>query len=158
VKPGKAIVLGDNIDTDQILGAHRLTLPSVAAMAPYAFEHHKLFQKVFEAGDIIVAGNNFGCGSSREQASAVLKERGVSSIVAKGFARIFYRNAINLGLRLIECPIATATTTGDQIKIAAIRLRNLTTRQDHAIEPLPAFLQAIVDCGGATGLCRKKKE
>jgi 3-isopropylmalate/(R)-2-methylmalate dehydratase small subunit len=148
---GKAIHFGNNIDTDQIIGAQYLTLPAITLMADHLFEHHADFTAHFCEGDIIVAGENFGCGSSRQQAAAVLKERGVAAIVAVSFARIFFRNAINLGLRLIECPDAAGIKAGDRLEITGNRLHNLTSGKNSLIEPLPSFLQTIFDNGGVAG-------
>lgn len=153
---GKAIVFGNNIDTDQIIGAQYLTLPTIIMMAEHLFENHDQFTGRFKSGDIIVAGENFGCGSSREQAPAVLKERGVAAIVATSFARIFFRNAINLGLRLIECRQAAEISAGDQLQIGHDTLQNLTTTRAYRIQPLPPFLQEIADCGGVVGYLRGK--
>jgi 3-isopropylmalate/(R)-2-methylmalate dehydratase small subunit len=155
---GKAIVFGKNIDTDQIIGAQYLTLPTIALMSEHLFENHAQFTRHFSSGDIIVAGENFGCGSSREQAPAVLKERGVAAIVAASFARIFFRNAINLGLRLIECRQAAEMSAGDRLQINYDTLRNLTTTRTYHIEPLPPFLQDIADRGGVVGYLQKKGE
>lgn len=145
---GKAIVFGDNIDTDQILGAHHLTRPSIADMAPYAFEHHGHFAEGFAPGDIVVAGKNFGCGSSREQAPAVLQERGVAAVVAVSFARIFFRNAINLGLTVIECPEAGAIGPLEQLELGDEAIRSLTTGRIFPIVPLPPFIRELVASGG----------
>ena len=144
----KAIKFGNNIDTDQIIGAQHLTLPAIHDMAPYAFEHHAHFIAHFERGDILVGEENFGCGSSREQAPAVLKERGVAAIIARSFARIFYRNAINLGLRLMVCAEAAEIMELDVLEIGHDHLRSLTTGKDYALEPLPSFVHEILDCGG----------
>lgn len=145
---GKAITFGDNIDTDQIIGAHHLTRPDIAAMAPYAFEHHLHFSRDFAQGDIIVAAANFGCGSSREQAPAVLQERGAAAIVAVSFARIFFRNAINLGLPLIECPEAGEIKPLEQLEIDDDQLRSLTTGRQFRIVPLPPFIRSFIASGG----------
>jgi 3-isopropylmalate/(R)-2-methylmalate dehydratase small subunit len=145
---GKAIVFGNNIDTDQIIGAHHLTLASVAAMAPYSFENHRQFTDHFASGDIIVGGENFGCGSSREQAPAVLKERGVAAVVAKGFARIFFRNAINLGLPVFICEGADHLTAFAKLSISDSYIKDETTGQKYPIVPLPTFIQEIVASGG----------
>ncbi len=152
---GKAIVFANNIDTDQIIGAQYLTLATIAQMSGHLFEHHPQFTDHFSRGDIVVGGANFGCGSSREQAAAVLQERGVAAVVAVGFARIFFRNAINLGLRLIECPAAAEISAGDILAIDTDRLSNLTTGKAYPITPLPSFLQDIVDRGGVIGCLRK---
>ncbi len=153
---GKAIVFGDNIDTDQIIGAHHLTRPSIAAMAPCAFEHHAHFQRDFAAGDIIVAGRNFGCGSSREQAPAVLLEQGVAAVVAVSFARIFFRNAINLGLALIECPEAGEIRPLEQLGIDGDTIKSLATGRQYGIVPLPPFIQVFIDSGGVVAHLRDR--
>ena len=153
---GNAIVFGDNIDTDQIIGAHHLTRPSIADMAPYAFLHQSHFRRDFAPGDIVVAGRNFGCGSSREQAPAVLKERGVAAIVAKSFARIFFRNAINLGLTLIECPEAGEIRPLERLEIGGDSLLSLTTGRKFTIVPLPPFIQAFLDNGGVVAHLRTR--
>jgi 3-isopropylmalate/(R)-2-methylmalate dehydratase small subunit len=153
---GKAIKFGDNIDTDQIIGAHHLTLPAIRDMAPFTFEHHAHFISHFTRGDILVGEENFGCGSSREQAPAVLKARGVAAIVARSFARIFFRNAINLGLRLIVCAEAAEIRELDELAIDHDHLRNLTTGKESAIEPLPPFIREILDGGGVLPYLRKK--
>jgi 3-isopropylmalate/(R)-2-methylmalate dehydratase small subunit len=153
---GKAIKFGNNIDTDQIIGAHHLTLSTISDMVRYTFEHHAHFITHFERGDILVGEDNFGCGSSREQAPAVLKERGVAAIVARGFARIFFRNAINLGLRLIICPETADIVDLDILAIDTDRLRNVTTGREYVIEPLPSFVCEILKGGGIIPYLQKK--
>ncbi len=155
---GKAITFGNNIDTDQIIGAHHLSLPSIAEMAPYAFEHHANFVTHFVSGDIIVGGDNFGCGSSREQAPAVLRKRGVAAVVARGFARIFFRNAVNLGLPVIVCPEAGEIEELAQLLIAGNRLRNRTTGREHGVTPLPSFIQDLIGDGGIIAHLRRKEQ
>jgi len=145
---GKVIKFGKNIDTDQIIGAHHLTLPTIQAMSQHTFEHHDNFINNFTSGDIIVAEDNFGCGSSREQAPAVLKNRGVAAIIAPGFARIFYRNAINLGLPLIVCADADEIMEQDVLRLEKDQLTNLTTGKGYRIDPMPPFIGKILDCGG----------
>lgn len=152
---GKAITFGDNIDTDQIIGAHHLVLPDIKAMAPFAFEHHEQFTTGFSRGDIIIAGENFGCGSSREQAPAVLKERGVAAIVARSFARIFYRNGINIGLRLVVCPQGVDAFNGDNFELGSDSLRNTTDGRHYEVEPLPPFIQTVLKCGGIVEYIRR---
>jgi 3-isopropylmalate dehydratase small subunit len=153
---GKAIKFGNNIDTDQIIGAHHLTLPTIHDMARHTFEHHANFMTHFEKGDILVGEDNFGCGSSREQAPAVLKERGVAAIVARGYARIFFRNAINLGLRLIVCPEAADIVELDVLSIESDRLCNVTTGKVYGIEPLPLSIVAILKSGGIISSLQNK--
>jgi 3-isopropylmalate/(R)-2-methylmalate dehydratase small subunit len=154
---GKAITFGNNIDTDQIIGAQHLTQPSIAHMAPYAFEHHDRFTAHFIRGDILVGGENFGCGSSREQAPAVLKERGVAAIVARSFARIFFRNAINLGLPVIICPGAGEIEDFARLEISGNQLRDTMTGWQYPIVPLPSFIQDLVAAGGIIAHLRHKR-
>jgi len=147
---GKAIVMGDNVDTDQIIGAEHLTLATIEDMTPYTFANDVNYGANFAAGDIIVAGHNFGCGSSREQAAAVLKAAGAAAVVATGFARIFYRNAINLGLRVLTCEATDEIVNLDRIRVdmAAGEIRNLNRPGRYRIAPLPPFIQAILNAGG----------
>lgn len=144
----KAIIFGDNIDTDQIIAASRLVLPTIKSMSIYCFEHYPQFTNSYSAGDFIVGGQNFGCGSSREQAPAVLKERGVRAIIAKSFARIFYRNAVNLGIRLILCDAADSIGLFDKLKIEDNRLINITGNCEYPVQPFPDFIEEIINHGG----------
>jgi 3-isopropylmalate/(R)-2-methylmalate dehydratase small subunit len=118
---GKAWVAGDDIDTDQIYHGQYLPLTDPKEMAKHAMEFvpgMENFAKEVRFGDIVVAGKNFGCGSSREHAVVCLKENGVSCVVADSFARIFYRNAVNLGFPLLECPaVSKMVKTGDQVEV-----------------------------------------
>ena len=109
------------------------------------------FAQKVQQGDIIVAGNNFGCGSSREHAPATIKASGVSCVIANSFARIFYRNSINIGLAIIECPeAAAAISQGDQVSVDFVKgeIVDETTGQRFEAEPFPEFLQEIIDKGG----------
>lgn len=153
---GKAIKFGDNVDTDQIIGGHHLNLPTVRDMAPFTFENDSRFRANFEKGDIIVGGDNFGCGSSREQAPAVLKERGVGAIVARSFARIFFRNAINLGIPLVECPEAVSIRHRERLEITGDQIRCPDTGGRYRINPLPAFIREILSDGGIVAHFRRK--
>lgn len=155
---GKALTFGNNIDTDQIIGAHYLTLPTIKEMAPHTFEHYPDFVANFRPGDIIVGGHNFGCGSSREQAPRVLQERGVAAIVAISFARIFFRNAINLGILLLECPEADKIKTGEELVIDGDNLRSTTTNRTFQTEPLPPSVRALVESGGIVAHFRQKED
>ena len=148
---GKTWKFGDDIDTDVIIPANRLLLPldemKAFAMAPI----DPVFAANVTTGDIIVSGTNFGCGSSREQAPAVLKALGVQAIVARSFARIFFRNAINLGLPVIECDdIYDAVEPGDRLELSledgTIRLSRLN--RSFRGSRLPDFLLAIIQAGG----------
>ncbi len=130
---GKAWVAGDDIDTDQIYHGQYLPLTDPKEMAKHAMEFvpgMENFAKEVKPGDIMVAGKNFGCGSSREHAVVCLKENGVSCVVADSFARIFYRNAINLGFPLLECPaVSKIVKTGDRVEvdIGTGQVTNLST-------------------------------
>ncbi|EGW37295.1 3-isopropylmalate dehydratase small subunit [Desulfosporosinus sp. OT] len=146
----KTIKFGDNVDTDQIIPAQYLSLSTIQQIAPHTFEFHGNFANDFKPGDIICGNDNFGCGSSREQAPAVLQERGVSAVIARSFARIFYRNAINIGLLLVECEKADEIRHGDVLEIDPQKgvIRNITTDCNLEITPLPPFMQEILNCGG----------
>jgi 3-isopropylmalate/(R)-2-methylmalate dehydratase small subunit len=147
---GRALTFGDNVDTDQIIGAEHLTLATVRDMVKHAFKNHPNFVDNFHSGDIVVAGHNFGCGSSREQAPAVLRAAGVGAIVAKSFARIFFRNAINLGLAVLECEQADSVANLDrlQIDVTSGTIRDLTANRQHQAAALPDFIRAILASGG----------
>lgn len=155
---GKTIKLGDNVDTDQIIPAQYLSQATIRQMAPHTFEFYENFTKEFKPGDIIAGNDNFGCGSSREQAPAVLKERGVSAVIAGSFARIFYRNAINIGLLLVECEKADEIRQGDVLEIDTQKgvVRNITSDSNLEITPLPPFMQEILNCGGIVKHLQKR--
>jgi 3-isopropylmalate/(R)-2-methylmalate dehydratase small subunit len=155
---GKAIKFGNNIDTDQIIGAQYLCLPTIEEIARYTFDNYPHFTTNFTKGDIVVGQDNFGCGSSREQAPAVLKEMGVAAIVACSFARIFFRNAINLGIMLIECPEAYQINHLDELEINNDRIRCRTTGREFPILPLPDFIRALVEQGGIIASLQMKNE
>jgi 3-isopropylmalate/(R)-2-methylmalate dehydratase small subunit len=153
---GNAIKFGNNVDTDQIIGAHHLNLPTIRDMAPFTFENDPRFKADFKTGDIIVGGENFGCGSSREQAPAVLKERGVGAIVARSFARIFFRNAINLGIALVECPDAGKISHLERLEMDGDAIRCPDSGGKFHIEPLPPFIREILVDGGIIAHLRRK--
>ncbi len=146
---GKVWLLGDDIDTDIIIPTEYLALKTVKDMAPYGFSplRPELAAQI-KPGDIIVAGKNFGCGSSREHAPLVLKLNGVSCIVAESFARIFYRNSINTGLPIVE--FDGEIEEGDQLEVDFEQgvLWNLTRGTEGVFPPFPAFLQKIIHAGG----------
>lgn len=150
-------VLGDDIDTDIIIPTEYLALPSIDDMKQYAFSplRPELASQI-QVGDVIVAGKNFGCGSSREQAPEVIKALGIKAVIAKSFARIFFRNAINNGLLLIEnAKLHDVVTEGDCLNIEinqAIEYKN--TR--YPITPLPDNLLEIMNAGGLVGAMRKR--
>ncbi|MBA3431737.1 MAG: 3-isopropylmalate dehydratase small subunit [Actinobacteria bacterium] len=143
---------GNNVDTDVIIPARYLTTTDEATLAAHALEDlDQSFASAVQPGDVVVAGANFGCGSSREHAPVALKGAGVSAVVAESFARIFFRNAINTGLAVIECPDAVDNTdTGDHIEVDVGEsvVRNTTKGLTWRTEPLPPFVMDIVRAGG----------
>lgn len=150
----------NDVDTDQIIASQYLLLPNIEEMKVYAFESiDPDFSKKVQEGDIVVAGENFGCGSSREQAPSVLKALGVKAIVAKSFARIFYRNAINIGLPIIECPEAAKDIAdGDEVEVDfdSGRITNKTKGTTYQGQAFPPFMQKIIDCGGLVNYINQK--
>jgi 3-isopropylmalate/(R)-2-methylmalate dehydratase small subunit len=157
---GKAIKYGDDINTDVIIPGRYLLLTNPEELAAHAMEDlDPDFIKKFKKGDIIVGGKNFGCGSSREQAAMCLKYAGVGAIIAKSFARIFYRNAINQGLPIIESSEAAgAIKNMDELEIDlyATTIRDKTKNLQFKIQPLPLFIQEILDDGGLVYTLKKK--
>lgn len=149
---GKVIKYGDNVDTDVIIPARYLNSSDPRELAAHCMEDlDPTFVKRVRAGDIIVGGRNFGCGSSREHAPLAIKTSGVACVVAESFARIFYRNAINIGLPIIECPeAAKAVSEGDEIEIdfKGGIITDLTTGKTYTAQPFPEFIQSIIEAGG----------
>ncbi len=148
---GRAYCFGDNIDTDAIIAARYLNDSDPAVLAAHCMEDiDSGFAARLEHGGIVVAGQNFGCGSSREHAPAALKAAGVSCVIAISFARIFFRNAINIGLPIFECNDAADIAEGDVLAVEASTgvITNLTTEQRLQAAALPPFVQGIVDAGG----------
>ena len=149
---GKVIKYGDNVDTDVIIPARYLNTIDKKELASHCMEDlDATFTSRVQDGDIMVAGYNFGCGSSREHAPIAIKESGIALVIAKSFARIFYRNSINIGLPIIECPEAVdAISEGDKLKadMDAGIIYNLTTGEEYKAEPFPAFIQEIITTGG----------
>lgn len=149
---GRAWKFGKNVDTDAIIPARRCNTADPRELARYCMEDaDPQFVHKMTRGDLIVAGTNFGCGSSREVAPLSIKAAGVSAVVAKSFARIFFRNAINIGLPILECPQAVdGIEEGDRIEVepATGTVRNLTRNEVYHAEPFPDFLQRIIDRGG----------
>jgi len=155
---GKCFTFGDNVDTDQILPSQHLVLPSIKEMSKHAMEPLLPdFSEIFEPGDIIIAGHNFGCGSSREQAPAVLKELGVQVIIAKDFARIFFRNCINIGILLIELKEADEFHSGDVISIDTAKSNITNTDKVYNFTPLSEFLESIISKGGLVNYFAENK-
>ncbi|MFA6696786.1 MAG: 3-isopropylmalate dehydratase small subunit [Eubacteriales bacterium] len=159
---GKAIKYGDNVDTDVIIPARYLNTSEPQELAAHCMEDlDKTFVDRVEAGDIIVAGRNFGCGSSREHAPIAIKASGISCVIAETFARIFYRNSINIGLPIIECPEAAKDIDeADQVRIDVKtgRIENITKGRTYQAEPFPAFMQEIIKADGLIKYVREGME
>ncbi len=154
---GDVIRYGDNVDTDVIIPARYLNTSSAKELAAHCMEDiDATFVSRVKKGDIIAAGSNFGCGSSREHAPLAIKESGVGAVVAKSFARIFYRNAINIGLPIIETD--ADITEGDQVEIDFDKgeLNNLTKNIVTKFAPFPPFLQNIIASGGLLNSINKE--
>lgn len=143
---------GDNVDTDVIIPARHLNDPDPKALASHCMEDIDAdFAKTVEQGDIVVGGANFGCGSSREHAPLSIKASGVRCVIAKSFARIFYRNAINIGLPILECPdAAQAIQPGDEVKVDFQTgvIEDVTQQKTFQAAPFPEFIEGIIQSGG----------
>ena len=149
---GTVIRYGDNVDTDVIIPARYLNTSEPAALAAHCMEDlDPTFAARVKTGDIITAGENFGCGSSREHAPIAIQASGVSLVIAKSFARIFYRNAINIGLAIVECPAAVdGISEGDRVEadLDSGVICNLTTGMEYRTAPFPPFIRKIIENGG----------
>lgn len=143
---------GDNVDTDVIIPARYLNTSSHAELAAHCMEDiDKDFVNKVKEGDLIVADKNFGCGSSREHAPIAIKKSGISCVIASTFARIFYRNSINIGLPIMECEEAARDIKdGDQVEVEFDTgvIKNLSTGKEYKAEPFPPFIQNIIEKGG----------
>ena len=159
VYTGKVIKYGDNVDTDVIIPARYLNTSDHSELASHCMEDlDKDFTKRVEKGDIMVAGDNFGCGSSREHAPIAIKASGISLVIANTFARIFYRNSINIGLAILECPEAVANISdGDTVEADLDNgiIYNRTTGKEFKTQPFPAFIQKIIENGGLIETIKK---
>jgi len=157
---GKAIRFGSNVDTDVILPGKYLVLVDPNELAKHAMESLDLsFPEKAKEGVIVVGGRNFGCGSSREQAPLALKYAGVKCVLAESFARIFYRNAINIGLPVVECKgISTAVKTGDMVNVdlETGHVENKSNGKKFQVEKLPAFMLEILADGGLIENLRRR--
>lgn len=157
---GKVIKYGNNVDTDVIIPARYLNTSDPAELASHCMEDlDKDFVKKVNKGDVMVAGRNFGCGSSREHAPIALKASGISCIIAETFARIFYRNAINIGLPIIECPeAATDIKDGDNVSIDFDTgfITNETTKKTYKGVAFPEFMQELISADGLIGYIKKQ--
>ncbi len=149
---GRVFKYGNDVDTDVIIPARYLNTTSEAELASHCMEDiDKDFVKNVQKGDIIVAADNFGCGSSREHAPIAIKASGISLVIANSFARIFYRNSINIGLPILECPEAVKDiSAGDTVScdLSTGIIVNETTGKSFKAEPFPPFIQEIIDDGG----------
>lgn len=147
----KAFVFGDNIDTDLIIAARYLNTSNPQELAKHAMEDaDPEFVNKISKGDIIVAGENFGCGSSREHAPVAIKYAGISAVIAKSFARIFYRNAFNTGLIILEVTEADKIVEGDTLKIDILggTVQNVTKNETYKFTPIPPFMTELLNAGG----------
>jgi len=158
---GTVFKYGDNVDTDVIIPARYLNSTDPAELAKHCMEDiDKEFVAKVKKGDIIVADKNFGCGSSREHAPLAIKAAGVSCVIAETFARIFYRNSINIGLPIIECPkAAEAIKAGDQVKVDfdSGLITDLTTGESFQGQSFPPFMQKIITAGGLVNYINEEK-
>ena len=149
---GTVLKYGDNVDTDVIIPARYLNTANHKELASHCMEDiDKSFTSKVKAGDVMVGGANFGCGSSREHAPIAIKESGISVVIADTFARIFYRNAINIGLAILECPEASAKIAdGDDVEVDFDTgvTTNHTKGEEYKAQPFPPFIQEIITKGG----------
>lgn len=157
---GTVFKYGNNVDTDVIIPARYLNTSKAEELAAHCMEDIDLdFVKEVKKGDIMVAEKNFGCGSSREHAPLAIKTAGISCVIAKTFARIFYRNAINIGLPIIECEeAADKIQSGDKVQIDFETgvIKNLTKNEEYKGQPFPEFMQKIINDGGLVNFIKNK--
>ncbi|MBO7703609.1 MAG: 3-isopropylmalate dehydratase small subunit [Solobacterium sp.] len=158
---GRVFKYGDNVDTDVIIPARYLNTPDAKELATHAMEDIDAdYVKNVQPGDIMVGGWNFGCGSSREHAPLVIKTSGASVVIAKSFARIFYRNAINIGLPIMECEeAANGINAGDTVSVDfdSGTIRNETTGETFQAQPFPEFIQKMIKAGGLMNSIKEKQ-
>ena len=158
---GKAHKYGDNIDTDAIIPARYLNTSNHFELAAHCMEDiDKDFVGRVNPGDIILAGKNFGCGSSREHAPIAIKTSGIAAVVAGSFARIFYRNAINIGLPIIECGnAASEADSGDEFELdlKSGSVRNITKNKEYKGEPFPDFMVGLFEAGGLVNYAKERR-
>lgn len=158
---GKAHKFGADIDTDAIIPARYLNTSDPAELAKHCMEDaDKDFMKKMKSGDIIVADKNFGCGSSREHAPIAIKAAGVSCVIAKSFARIFYRNAFNMGLPIFESvEAADDISAGDELEVDVDsgEIKNITKGKIYKAQPIPPFMQELINAGGLMKHVAKKQ-
>ena len=158
---GSAFKYGDNVDTDVIIPARYLNSSKAEELAAHCMEDiDKNFVKEVKKSDILAANKNFGCGSSREHAPMAIKAAGISCVIAETFARIFYRNAINIGLPIVECPEAAKDIEkGDEVEVDFDNgiIRNLSKEKEYPIQPFPEFMQRIIEAEGLVNYIIKNK-
>lgn len=156
---GKVFKYGDNVDTDVIIPARYLNTADANELTKHCMEDiDATFVSKVAPGDIMVAGRNFGCGSSREHAPLAIKASGISCVIASTFARIFYRNAINIGLPIMECPEAVdSIAAGDQLSVdlSSGTITDITSGKTFRAEPFPPFMQDLIAAGGLAAYMRK---
>ena len=159
---GRTYKYGDNVDTDVIIPARYLNTPDAKELAAHGMEDRdSSFAKSVRPGEIIVAGKNFGCGSSREHAPLAIKTCGVSCVIAATFARIFYRNALNIGLPILECPEASAAIeAGHEVSVDfdTGKIVDITTGVSFSAEPFPPFMQDLIAAGGLAAYMKSSTE
>ena len=158
---GTARKFGDHVDTDVIIPARYLASQDPKELASHCMEDiDAAFVQNHNEGDLMVAGWNFGCGSSREHAPIAIKAAGISCVIAKTFARIFYRNAINIGLAILECPAASdGITDGDEVSVDFDTgvITNVTKHETYQAEPVPPFIKDMIRSGGLMASLREKE-
>lgn len=159
---GRAWKFGDDINTDEIIPARYLSITDPAKLAEHVMEDaDPEFPSKVHQGDILVAGKNFGCGSSREHAPVAIKASGVACVIAKSFARIFFRNSFNMGLPILESPTAVeGTREGDRLEIDPDNgiIRNVTTGESFDVGPIPPFMKELLQHGGLIAHIKKRRE
>lgn len=156
---GKAFRFGNDINTDDIIAAKYLNTTDRAELASHCMEHiDRDFAKKVKGGDIIVAGRNFGCGSSREHAPVAIKSAGISCVIAESFARIFFRNSINIGLPIVESAQASKRIRRrDMVAVDTLRgiIRNVTRKESYRFEKYPPFMEKLIKAGGRIAQLKK---
>jgi len=157
---GKVHKFGDDINTDDIISAKYLNTTDMQLLASHCMETiAPLFYKMVNKGDIIVAGKNFGCGSSREHAPLAIKGCGISLVVAKSFARIFFRNAINIGLAILELAKVDEINSDDQLEVDLEKglIKNITQNKNYTSLRLPSFMQDLISSGGLMNYIKERR-
>ncbi len=156
---GKSWIFGDNIDTDLIIAARYLNTSDEKELAKHVLEDaNPSFATSISPGDIIVGGENFGCGSSREHAPIAIKASGISAVIAKSFARIFYRNAFNTGLPIFEVSECDKISQGDilEVELSSGKIVNRSKNEEYSFSPMPPFMLELLECGGLIEYAKKE--